>query len=128
VDAPIDDDTIEDWVAEAIEALPPRFRDELGNVAFLLEDRPTPAQLERLHVQGMYAYYEGVPRPAAALWTSNLPPPARITLFREPLLRAAPDRAGVRARVIETVHHEIAHHFGISDERLRELARERGGR
>ena len=49
--------------------------------------------------------------------------PSKITIFRGPLLRASRTPDDLARRVTETVHHEIAHHFGISDERLRELHR-----
>ena len=45
-----------------------------------------------------------------------------ITIYREPCIRSARTLEGVRDRVHDTVRHEIAHHFGISDARLRELA------
>ncbi|MDO8484777.1 MAG: metallopeptidase family protein, partial [Candidatus Limnocylindrales bacterium] len=54
------------------------------------------------------------------------PAPSKITIYRGPLMRAHPDPTSLAAAVAETVYHEIAHHFGISDERLHELGR--GGR
>jgi predicted Zn-dependent protease with MMP-like domain len=48
--------------------------------------------------------------------------PSRITIFRGTIERQFHDDASRRAKVFDTVHHEIAHHFGISDARLRELA------
>jgi predicted Zn-dependent protease with MMP-like domain len=54
--------------------------------------------------------------------------PSKITIFAGPLLRASRDRADLEARVRETVLHEIAHHFGISDARLRELRASELGR
>jgi predicted Zn-dependent protease with MMP-like domain len=47
--------------------------------------------------------------------------PDRITLFREPILMACRSMEEVRKTIAHTVLHEIAHHFGISDERLREI-------
>ena len=53
--------------------------------------------------------------------------PSRITIYRGPCLRSAHTLEGVRDRVHDTVRHEIAHHFGISDARLHEIAEERRG-
>jgi len=120
MDEPIDDETFEDWVFEAIDALPPAFRERLGSVAIVLEDWPTEEKLRSLGVPGLYGLYEGVPR--SALGADHALTPSRITIYRGTCLRSAATREGVRARVIDTVHHEIAHHFGISDARLHELA------
>ncbi len=54
--------------------------------------------------------------------------PSVITIFRGPIQRHFPEPAAQRAQVVDTVHHEIAHHFGISDARLRELAAGHGDR
>jgi predicted Zn-dependent protease with MMP-like domain len=125
MDEPIDDETFEDWVLEAIDGLPDAFRERLGTVAILVEDWPSPAELERLGVPGLYGLYQGVPRSVPG--ADHALTPSRITIYRGPCLRSSRTREGVRARVQDTVRHEIAHHFGISDERLHELARERGG-
>lgn len=125
MDEPIDDDTFEDWVLEAIDGLPAAFRERLGSVAILVEDWPDPAELQRLGVPGLYGLYQGVPRSVPG--ADHAPVPSRITIYKGPCLRSARTREGVRARVQDTVRHEIAHHFGISDERLRELARGHGG-
>jgi predicted Zn-dependent protease with MMP-like domain len=120
MDEPIDDETFEDWVFEAIDALPPAFRERLGSVAIVVEEWPTDEELRRLGVPGLYGLYQGVPR--SALGADYATTPSRITIYRGTCQRSARTREGVRERVIETVHHEIAHHFGISDDRLRELA------
>lgn len=123
MDEPIDDETFEDWVFEAIDGLPDVFRERLGSVAIVIEDRATPELLQRMGVHGLYGLYQGVPR--SALGADHVATPSRITLYRETLLGAARSREAVRARVADTVRHEIAHHFGISDARLHELADER---
>jgi predicted Zn-dependent protease with MMP-like domain len=125
VDEPIDDETFEDWVFEAIDGLPETFRERLGSVAITVEDWPTPEKLARLGVPGLYGLYEGVPR--SAFNADSVPVPSRITIYRGPCLRSAVTVDGVRERVQDTVRHEIAHHFGISDARLHELAEERRG-
>ena len=112
-------------VAGALERLPEPFREQLGSVAIVLEDEATPEQLARLRVPGLYGLYEGVPR---TRWgVDNVPVPSKITLFLGPLARANPSPERLRAAIEDTLLHEIAHHFGIDDARLRELAAERRG-
>jgi predicted Zn-dependent protease with MMP-like domain len=115
-----DDEQFEDWVVEAIDALPAVFRDQLGSVAITVEDWPSAAQLASTGAPGLYGLYQGVPR--SAYGADGAAVPSRITIFRGPIERSAHDDEGRRAKVIDTVHHEIAHHFGISDARLHELA------
>jgi predicted Zn-dependent protease with MMP-like domain len=122
---PLDDATIDAVVDAAIEQgladLPAAFADRLGSVAIVVEDEPTADQLASTHAAGLYGLYQGVPRTAFA--ADGIAYPSKITLFRGPLVRASRDSAALQAAVIETLHHEIAHHFGISDARLGELRR-----
>jgi predicted Zn-dependent protease with MMP-like domain len=122
----IDEATFEDWVIEALDELPERFRAGLGSFAVLIEDEPTQEQLARLHVPGLYGLFEGVHRGAVgADWAVQ---PSRITIFRGPCLRSASTIEGVRKRVRDTVYHELAHQLGISDARLHELGHGREAR
>jgi predicted Zn-dependent protease with MMP-like domain len=115
-----DDERFEDWVVEAIDALPEVFREQLGSVAITIEEWPSSAQLTATGAPGLYGVYQGVPR--SAYGAEGAAVPSRITIFRGPIERSFRDEASRRAKVIDTVHHEIAHHLGISDARLRELA------
>ncbi len=123
---PIDDEAFETWVGEAIDALPAAFRDRLGSVAIVVQDWPTPAQLSSVRAAGLYGIYQGVPR--SAWGADSAAVPSRITIFRGTIEQHHRTPEAMRAKVIDTVHHEIAHHFGISDARLQELAREHGHR
>ncbi len=117
------DDDIEGLVIDALEALPAPFRDQLGSVAIVIEDEATPAQLESVGARGLYGLYQGVPR---TRWAADgAPIPSKITIFRGPLVRANRTQERLVAAVTDTVYHEIAHHFGISDARLHELQGER---
>jgi predicted Zn-dependent protease with MMP-like domain len=119
-------DPFEGWVIEAIDALPEAFRERLGSVAIVVEDWPNERQLASVGAPGLYGLYQGVPR---SRWgADNAAYPSKITIFRGPLTRHHRTPEAMRAKVIETVHHEIAHHFGISDARLAELAAEHRGR
>jgi predicted Zn-dependent protease with MMP-like domain len=110
-----DEDAFEAMAAEALDGLPAWVREAMENVEVLIEDHPPPGQ------PGLLGLYHGVPLTMRGGGYS-LVPPDTITLFRSSILRAAgPDPARVRAVVSHTVAHEVAHHFGISDDRLREM-------
>ena len=116
-------DAVEAAVVATLDALPEVFRERLGSVAVVVEDEPTPAQLATVGARGLFGLYQGVPRTA---WGADAAQaPSKITIFRGPLVRAYGSGSALAAGVAETVRHEIAHHFGIDDARLRELDRER---
>ena len=119
------DDDIEGLVIDALEALPAPFRDQLGSVAIVIEEEASPGQLESVGARGLYGLYQGVPRTRWA--AEGAPIPSKITIFRGPLVRANRTPERLAAAVTDTVYHEIAHHFGISDARLHELQGERRG-
>jgi predicted Zn-dependent protease with MMP-like domain len=114
------DDAFGALVVAALDALPDVFRERLGNVAIVVEEEPSADQLQSVRAHGLFGLYQGVPRTS---WAADHSPYAsKITIFRGPLLRASRNADDLARRVTDTVHHEIAHHFGISDARLRELA------
>jgi len=115
------DDDIEGMVIDALERLPAPFRDQLGSVAIVIEDQATAAQLALVDAHGLYGLYQGIPR--TRLSADAAPAPSKITIFRAPLVRANRTPERLAAAIADTVYHEIAHHFGISDERLHELER-----
>jgi predicted Zn-dependent protease with MMP-like domain len=106
----------DDLVEEAIASLPDDLREFMSNVAVVVEDEPP----DGLPLLGLY---QGVPLTRRSSAYAGVPPD-RITIYQGPLERMTggdPDR--LRGQVRRVVLHEIAHHFGISDERLRELDR-----
>jgi predicted Zn-dependent protease with MMP-like domain len=104
----------EDAVADALASLPPDLRDFMSNVAIVVEDEPPPGSR-------LLGLYEGVPLTQRTSGYAGVPPD-KITIYRRPLERlAGRDPARLQKEIRRTVLHEIAHHFGISDERLREL-------
>jgi predicted Zn-dependent protease with MMP-like domain len=106
----------DDLVAEALDALPDDIRDLMSNVAVVVEDEPPPG----LPLLGLY---HGVPLTRRTSYYAGVPPDT-ITIYRLPLERLyGSDVERLRQEVGRVVVHEIAHHFGISDERLRELDR-----
>ncbi|HWQ12503.1 MAG TPA: metallopeptidase family protein [Roseiflexaceae bacterium] len=118
----MDGATFEAIVAEALDTLPPEFARYLENVEIIVAPRPSRAQRRAAGIkpwQTLYGLYEGVPFTERAGGDPLLPD--TITIFQEPLTRDFPGREALREQVRRTVLHEIAHLFGISDERLREL-------
>jgi predicted Zn-dependent protease with MMP-like domain len=108
----------EELVAEAIDGLPRWVHQRLENVQVIVEE-DTPADAPNL-----LGLYEGIPltnRGNEYTWAL----PDRITLYKRTIeLEARGDPEVVRQVVAETVIHEVAHFFGISDERLHELGRD----
>jgi predicted Zn-dependent protease with MMP-like domain len=124
--APADGVDFDAVIDDLIDALPDAFASRLGSVAIVVEDEPTPDQLASAGARGLYGLYQGVPR---TRWgVDNVPIPSKITLFRGPLTRANPGVDRLEKAVEDTLLHEIAHHFGIDDDRLRALRAEGRGR
>ena len=116
------DSVFDDAIDAAIERLPPTFAEQLDSVAIVVEDEATPEQLAEVRAPGLYGLYQGVPR---TRWgVDNVPIPSKITLFRGPLMRANPEPRQLALAIEDTLFHEIAHHLGIDDARLRELQAE----
>jgi predicted Zn-dependent protease with MMP-like domain len=114
-------DPFDELIEAALAELPEPFRDRLGSVAIVVEDEPSADQLRSVNAPGLFGLYEGVPRTAWA--AEGAPFASKITIYRGPLTRIHRDPAALAAAVTDTVYHEIAHHFGISDRRLEELKR-----
>ncbi|MCE5257520.1 MAG: metallopeptidase family protein [Chloroflexi bacterium] len=113
----------EQLVAQAVDSLPDWVRERMDNIAVVVQSWPSADQLKRSGIgQGrtLLGLYEGIPltqRGRGYLLT----PPDRITLFQGPLESMSCGELSLQRLVRRTVIHEIAHHFGISDERLSEL-------
>ena len=104
-------------VRNALDELPAEFGDRIRNLQVVIEDEPPPEQ--RPKGGTLLGIYEGVPLTARGAQEPYLPD--RICIFRGPIERmtASPRRQAEIVR--DTVIHEIAHHFGITDARLGEL-------
>ncbi|MGD0018264.1 MAG: metallopeptidase family protein [Candidatus Limnocylindrales bacterium] len=116
-------DPFEALVVAALDSLPEVFRTKLGSVAIVIEDEPTSDQLASVGAPGLLGLYTGVPR--TRYGAEDAAVASKIVIFRGPHLRQFRDSDALAHGVTETVRHEVAHHFGISDARLVELERER---
>ena len=118
----MDAEEFEQLVVEALESLPEAFAAYLDNVEVIVERRPSREQRRALGLkpwQSLYGMYDGVPLTERR--SGSLAPPDAIIIFQEPLERDFRTPNTLRAQVRRTVLHEIAHVFGISDQRLRDL-------
>lgn len=113
----------DELVAAALASIPEPFASRLDSVAIVIDEEASPEQLGSVGARALLGLYQGVPRTAyRADWAQV---PSKITIFRRPIERIYRDPDARARAVAETVLHEVAHHFGISDERLRELQRQR---
>ena len=115
----MDGDPFDEALEAAIAELPEPYRRELASVAIVVEDEPDAEQLTSVGARGLLGLYQGVPR--TAYGADGAPVASKITLFRGPLMRAYRTRDALMRGVRETFDHEVAHHLGISDARMREL-------
>jgi predicted Zn-dependent protease with MMP-like domain len=115
-DLPEPHSRFEDYAQDAFDSLPSDLRAQMSNVEIVIEDEPPAGQ-------PLLGLYQGVPLTRRS---SNYGAvlPDKITIFRGPLVRLyGHDPETLRREVRRVVLHEVAHHFGISDERLVELDR-----
>ncbi|MDR6986741.1 putative Zn-dependent protease with MMP-like domain [Paenarthrobacter nitroguajacolicus] len=110
----------EEAVSDALQLIPPKAAGAMDNVAIFIEDDYTPQPGEDPGTV-LLGLYEGVPLTERDSWWEAGSLPDRITIFRQPILNICSTREEVIDEVAITVVHEIAHHFGIDDDRLHEL-------
>ncbi|MFD9588617.1 metallopeptidase family protein [Streptomyces sp. NPDC059980] len=107
-------ETFEELVSQALDKIPPELTRVMDNVAVFVEDEPPADDPELLGL------YEGTPLTDRGEWYAGVLPD-RISIHMGPILRMCETPDEVVHEVAVTVIHEIAHHFGIDDERLHEL-------
>jgi len=106
----------DEYAQDALDSLPSDLRAQMSNVEIVVEDEPPPG--ERL-----LGLYQGVPLTRRSSHYGGVLPD-KITIYRGPLVRLyGHDPERLRREVRRVVLHEVAHHFGISDERLIEIDR-----
>ncbi len=114
-------------VEEGIKAIPEKFLQKLDNVAIIIEDEPMPAQRKKLNLrQGwtLFGLYEGVPQTRRGVnYSAALPD--KITIFQKSIEAAARHEEDMKEIVKNTVWHEIAHHFGMNEVRVRQAEAKR---
>ena len=104
-------------VGQAISTLPEKFKNRLNNAAVFVEEEPTEEQLKKIRLKRgdmVFGLFEGYAQGKKLNFGPVLPD--RITIFKKAILSQSSDEAELKQKIISTVRHEIAHHFG-SDER-----------
>ncbi|MBI5033057.1 MAG: metallopeptidase family protein [Chloroflexi bacterium] len=110
-------------VQQAWNELPRDLRRSITNVVIVVEDRADEETLDLAEIDDpmeLYGFYHGIPLTARGN-DYGLLLPDKISIYRDPIVAACVNDEEVRAFVRKTVRHEIAHYFGIDDERLEEL-------
>ena len=113
-------------VERAVNNLPDEFLAKLRNVDIVVEERPTPHQVARIGLsrwQNLLGLYEGVPQTRRGAHY-GLVLPDKITIFQKPIEYRCRNDQEVIVEIEKVVKHEIAHHFGISDARLRQIEKD----
>jgi len=117
----------EKLVEEGMEQIPKEFLAKLENVAVVVEDEPNEEQLKKVGLaknQILFGLYEGVPQTHRGP-NYGMTLPDKITIFQKPIELFCRDENEIREKVTETVWHEIAHHFGTDEKRVREIETKR---
>ena len=113
-----------EWlVAKAVGGLPGEFRARLENVDVVVEERPTSGQVAEVGLkrsETLLGLYQGVPLTRRGAHYGMVMPD-KITIFQKPIEAMCRYDSEIVAEVQRVVRHEIAHHFGISDARLKQL-------
>ena len=113
----------EQVVEEALDSMPEELARYLQEIVVVVEERASPEQMEGLDSEDpmeLYGLYDGVPLTERSLFESGIVPD-RISIFQAPLERDFRARTRLRREIQKTVAHEVAHHFGIDEDRLDEL-------
>ena len=112
----------EKLVEDGLTLIPGEIRSRISNVQLVIEEEPSDELLDELGVppdETLFGLYTGVPLTERTAEYSALPD--RIIIFRRPLLEEFDNPLEIRREVARTVIHEVAHHFGIDEDRLAEL-------
>jgi predicted Zn-dependent protease with MMP-like domain len=113
-----------EWlVAAVVDSLPDEFRNKLENIDVIVQDEPTPSQLAELRLkrgETLLGLYQGVPLTKRSRHYGMVVPD-KITIFQKPIETRCKNDTEIKTEIKRVVQHEIAHHFGIGDARLRQL-------
>jgi predicted Zn-dependent protease with MMP-like domain len=119
----VDRKDFEKLVVKALSDLPETFKRSLENVDVVIEEEPTPGQagmVDAAHRRMVLGLYQGVPL-ARRNHLYGMVMPDKISIFKKNIEKVCRTDDEIVRLVGHTVQHELAHHFGISDKRLREL-------
>jgi predicted Zn-dependent protease with MMP-like domain len=104
----------------ALRSIPKRFRDNMKNIAVVVEDAPSPELLAEMEIEegdSLYGLFQGTPLTERG-WTDGSRMPDRISIYQRPIEEDAEDQEDMLVIVVETVIHEFGHYFGLSEEEI----------
>ena len=110
-------------VEEALDDIPPRFREAMKNIAIVVEDEPGPELLAEMEIEppdSLYGLYQGTPLTERS-WGYGNTLPDRVTLFQQVIEDDSEDAEDAIVCIAETLIHEIGHYFGLSEEQIEEI-------
>lgn len=114
-------DRFKELVDEALESVPARFREAMENIAIVVEDEPTDAQVEGAGLDPredtLLGLYEGIPLTERG-WAHGNVLPDKITLFQGPIEYESDSEDDTVTAIGETLIHEIGHYFGLSEDEI----------
>ncbi len=114
-------DEFEGLVARALDTLPRKYQQLLKNIALVVEEEPSDEVLEELELDSrddLLGLYTGTAIGQESFFDTGMQLPARVVIYRGPILRLCETREEVVEEVRDTVVHEIGHHFGLEDEEM----------
>jgi predicted Zn-dependent protease with MMP-like domain len=104
----------------ALRSIPKRFRDNMNNIAVVVEDAPSPELLAEMEIEegdSLYGLFQGTPLTERG-WSDGTRMPDRISIYQRPIEEDAEDEEDMLVIVVETVIHEFGHYFGLSEEEI----------
>ncbi len=113
----------EQLVAEALDGIPPHFRQAMKNVAVVVEDEPSDDLLEEMEIDPpdtLFGIYQGTPLSERG-WSYGNTLPDRITIFQRPIEGECETDQEIVDAITETVIHEFGHYFGLTEEQIEEI-------
>ena len=117
----LEPEQFESLVRQAIDGLPIEYRRLLENVAIVVEDEPPQAVLDDFGLESpddLLGLYSGVSRDNDSFFNAGGQLPARVSIYRGPIMRLCRSAEEVVQEVRDTVVHEIGHHFGLGDDEM----------
>jgi predicted Zn-dependent protease with MMP-like domain len=117
----IEPEAFEALVRQAIDRIPSEYRRLLKNVAIVVEETPSQDVLDDLGLESedeLLGLYSGISLEQDSFFSAGGQLPARISIYRRPILRLCRSAKEVVQEVRDTVVHEIGHHFGLDDDEM----------
>ena len=108
-------------VQQALDSLPDEYAQRICNVAVVVEEEPSPdvlADLEMEEDEDLLGLYQGLSIDKESFFQTGGQLPAKISIYRGPILRLCRTKKEVVQEVRDTVVHEIGHHFGLDDDEM----------